>query len=130
MAARSISVDPELDRIYLGGIGRVFVLRDISQAIEDRPGIDACNQLLECFPDPMTSALTVRFCATGCGLVRVAVYDRAGRLVKILGLTKSGRAAWRWDGTDQTGSKVPAGLYFVHLTSRLKHATRKVIKVN
>jgi hypothetical protein len=129
-SARSIAVDPELDRIYLGDASRVFVLRDESQAIAERPGIDANDQLLECFPDPMTSALTVRFCATGCGPVKVAVYDRAGRLVKILGLTKSGRATWRWDGTDQTGSKIPAGLYFVRLTSRLKHATRKVIKVN
>jgi DNA-binding beta-propeller fold protein YncE len=129
-SARSIAVDPEIDRVYLGGMGRVFVLRDESQAIEDRPGIDANDQLLECFPDPMTSALTVRFCATGCGLVKIAVFDRAGRLVKALGQAKSERAAWRWDGTDQAGSKVPAGLYFVHLTSRLKHATRKVIKVN
>jgi DNA-binding beta-propeller fold protein YncE len=127
--ARSIAVDPELDRIYLGGAGRVFVLRDASPGIEERPGIDANSRLLECFPDPMTSALTVRFCAPDWGPVKVAVYDRAGRLVKILGRAKSGRAAWRWDGTDQAGSKVPAGLYFVHLTSRLKHATRKVIKI-
>lgn len=59
------------------------------------------------------------------------IYDAGGRLVKLLSqLTLNGE--WSiavWDGTDDFGHKLPAGIYFCQLKSGSEKEIKKIIKV-
>ena len=50
----------------------------------------------------------------------IFVYDRCGRLVRRLASHASGENSTKyssWDGTDETGHRMPVGLYFVVYTN-------------
>jgi flagellar hook assembly protein FlgD len=63
--------------------------------------------------------------------VSLEVYDVAGRLVSTLvdGELDAGRHQAKWDGTNNDGKRIPAGIYFSRLDSGGKRATEKVILV-
>jgi hypothetical protein len=73
--------------------------------------------LLPARPNPMLAATWIPVAGGVAGptlLVRVAVYDPSGRLVRVLhrGPLDSG-AHVMWDGANESGAAVPAGTYFV-----------------
>lgn len=53
------------------------------------------------------------------------IYDVSGRLIKecVLFPTIS------WDGTDLTGCKVPAGVYFYHLEIDKQQVVGKIVRI-
>ena len=65
------------------------------------------------------------------GPYRVEVYDVQGRLVRIPG---EGQAEFpqlqeiAWDGTDRRGVSVPAGVYFIRLSTREESHSVKIVK--
>ncbi len=69
-------------------------------------------------PDPARDACTIRWSAAFGGLTHALVVDAAGRRVRDLG------AAWRpigeqsliWDGRNDAGASVAAGVYFARIT--------------
>jgi hypothetical protein len=65
------------------------------------------------------------------GRVRLVVYDVRGRAVRTLveGAVPPGRHRATWTGTDQNGSRVAAGVYFVHLRADAFRSTRAVTMV-
>lgn len=66
---------------------------------------------LNVFPNPMRAACSVELPAGAAG-GRVFVYDAGGRIVRGLDGAGPGRRI-TWDGTNFSGQKVGAGLYFV-----------------
>jgi hypothetical protein len=88
--------------------------------------------LRSAFPNPFASGTEIVFdLPSGSGLVRLDVYDLAGRRVKRLfeGVLPPSRQHLRWDGRDDRGSGVAAGVYFVMLDSQLGTKTHRVIKM-
>jgi hypothetical protein len=69
----------------------------------------AVSTRLHAYPDPFNCILTVNFVPHG----RLSIYSASGRLVRVLSVP--GRGLVRWDGLDQTGSVVPAGVYLLHI---------------
>jgi len=69
------------------------------------------------YPNPFNPKTTFSFELLYPDDARLAVYDAQGRLVKVLvdGLCAAGRTAVTWDGTDESGEPVPAGVYFYRL---------------
>ena len=65
------------------------------------------------------------------GRVDVAVFDAAGRRVRTLvsGPLAAGRHPVAWDGTDRTGARARAGVYFARAVVREGVATRRVVRV-
>lgn len=62
----------------------------------------------------------------------ITIYDASGRLVKTLNQDKNQVQALRsieWDGRDESGHAIPAGIYFTQLKSGCKILTEKVIKL-
>jgi flagellar hook assembly protein FlgD len=57
------------------------------------------------------------------------VYDVAGRLIRTLadGAFTAGRHPSVWDGTDERGKHVAAGVYFARLDAGAIHEQRSVI---
>jgi hypothetical protein len=86
-----------------------------------------------CVPNPARQTTTVRY-----GLprteenVRLALYGPGGRLVRTLvpgGGRDAGYYVATWDGRDDRGQPVAAGLYFVLLETGRQHRTQKVLLV-
>jgi hypothetical protein len=79
-------------------------------------------------PNPFSPSTRIDFAIPTKGNVDLAVYDVAGRLVRLLasGGREAGRYSVQWDGKDSGGARVSAGVYFYRLTSQGESMTRKM----
>ena len=65
------------------------------------------------------------------GRLRIAVWDVTGRLVRELdaGAPAAGPVVIDWDGTDDTGARVPPGVYLLRTLDRPSGAPLKVVRI-
>jgi len=70
-------------------------------------------------PNPARGATTLRFGLPRPARVELALYDQQGRRVRSLlsGTQPAGERTITWDGRDESGRALPAGLYFVRLAT-------------
>jgi hypothetical protein len=63
---------------------------------------------------------TVRFGIAKAGRVQIGIYDVTGRKIRNLAdrVFPAGEQALRWDGTDDAGTKVARGVYFVRSSTQ------------
>lgn len=84
-------------------------------------------------PNPFTSATEIRFALAETGPVRLRIYDPAGRLVRTLvdaAMPAGPAPAVRWDGRDDAGRPVGAGLYLLKLESAAGAESRRMLRLN
>jgi hypothetical protein len=83
-------------------------------------------------PNPFRSAVALRLDMRQAGPAHVSVHDAAGRLVRTLanGAYPAGSHALQWDGLDDAGRALPAGLYFVSAEAAGTRAAGRVVKLN
>ncbi len=84
------------------------------------------------YPNPSRSSVTLRYQLATTGEARLDIYDITGRLVKSLpqGIVSAGAVrTFTWDGSDQLGRKVTAGVYFCRLTAGEKHKSIRFILI-
>ena len=64
--------------------------------------------------------------------VNLTVYDITGTKVKILLSTQKqhGYHSVIWDGTDDSGHELAAGVYFIQLTTRNFNKTKKIVLID
>ena len=79
-------------------------------------------------PNPFNPVTTLQFAVPTQARVVMKVYDVAGRAVRTLdpGELPAGDHVVTWDGADDSGGRVSAGVYFVRLRSATTERTRKV----
>lgn len=67
-------------------------------------------------PSPFTGSTSIGYATPG-GITQLAVYDMSGRIVRTLtsGVIGSGEYAIAWDGLDDSGNALGAGIYLVRL---------------
>jgi len=77
------------------------------------------TRLRGCTPNPFARGTSVNYELAQYGPVELAVHDVSGRLVRRLesGPRQRGIHAVRWDGSDDRGHAVPAGVYFVRYSA-------------
>ena len=82
--------------------------------------------VLWCQPNPVSDAATLRFRLPAAGVVRLGVFDSAGRRVADLasGFHEAGFHDVRWDA-----QRLPAGMYFARLEWNGQSAERKLVRV-
>jgi hypothetical protein len=87
------------------------------------------NALGPCFPNPFNPRVTIPFEVQKDGMVRLAVYDVSGHLVRTLlhAWTAHGPHDATWDGSSDAGVPVSSGVYFCHLHAGGFSAARKVV---
>jgi len=69
-------------------------------------------------PNPFCDGTVLGLALPGPEGIDLAIYDLTGRRVVALsrGILPAGQHAYRWDGTDASGRRLPGGLYFARLT--------------
>jgi hypothetical protein len=96
---------------------------DVAQAVSS-------YRLLRTFPNPLSSSTTIAFeIEGGEASVRLRVFDVEGRLVRTLldGRAPAGETQVVWDGVDDRGRRVAAGLYLCRLQGPGFDETRRLL---
>ncbi|RMG38591.1 MAG: T9SS C-terminal target domain-containing protein, partial [Planctomycetota bacterium] len=85
--------------------------------------------LLPAHPNPFRGTTVLPLVVEHTGPVDLAVFDVAGRRVRTLvrGRMTAGPHEIRWDGRDERGHRVPAGVYFVRMAASGRTFTRKAV---
>ena len=80
-------------------------------------------------PNPTAAGATFRFSLRAPGTVELDLYNVAGQRVRRIasGAFGAGDHAVPWDGADDTGQTLAAGVYFVNLRADGMTATRKLL---
>jgi YVTN family beta-propeller protein len=122
----SLAWNPLQSRVYgtNGQYNVVYVFRDTTTGIEEVAGREAARPALTASPSAFT--LSVEFRGVGAG--RVEVFDREGRIVRVLDRPGGAGASCRWDGRDERGRAAPAGVYVAVLRGDAERRV-KVVKV-
>jgi len=98
-------------------------------AVGDRPSADLASRAS---PNPFRNATFVRLVSRTSGHARMFVYDASGRLVAHAweGEVTSGPTTVPWNGRDDAGRAVPAGIYLYRLEGRAEDATGRIVKLD
>jgi hypothetical protein len=83
-------------------------------------------------PNPFGESTQIYYQTATNGPARLEVFDAGGRRVRSLGSEAhppSGSGAVLWDGRDDAGARVPAGVYFARVTAGKAVATRTMVRV-
>lgn len=80
-------------------------------------------------PNPCRENAIIKYTVVGKSVVKVLVYDIAGKLVNVLvNETKdSGDYSINWDATDKKGARVVAGIYYISINNDNKVSTKKLV---
>jgi hypothetical protein len=80
-------------------------------------------------PNPFSGSTTIRFHLPVRNEVELSVFDIGGRRLQTLasGTLEAGDYTVHWDGRDETGEKVAAGIYFYRLEGSEVDETRKMV---
>jgi hypothetical protein len=97
--------------------------------------LKAKSPRLEVYPNPFRDAVSIEFQIPGQGVassqksvVSIKIYDASGRMVRQFNhLTNYSFNQVVWDGTDDSGRRLPAGIYFIRVESDEFKETEKVI---
>lgn len=82
---------------------------------------------MTCYPNPCFGRLNIRFSKKTEEPVLASVYNIKGQLVDQWHSEKTSQLVW--EGTDNTGKEVPAGLYLIRIRSGSETLVRKVMLV-
>lgn len=80
-------------------------------------------------PNPLVHRTVLAFDLAQAGAIRVSLYDASGRLARTLvdEPLSAGRYQRVWDGADDGGRKLAAGIYFVHFDAGTVQARQKIV---
>ena len=83
------------------------------------------------YPNPFSAEAAISFSLPSAGRVSVTIYDMSGRAVRTLSDTEMQAAehTLMWDGLDQAGSAVGAGVYFCRLQACGETVTQKMLRI-
>ncbi len=95
-----------------------------------------CQVMLSVNPNPFRSIINIGlgYSAKNRGKaqnLQLRIFDTTGRLIRsfVLPTAYSLLPTVVWDGTDQTGRMVPAGVYFIVLSAGEQNRVQKIIKI-
>lgn len=101
-------------------------------AVEERPEATPVALVVGASPNPFSRGTRISYALPRAGEVSLAVHDAAGRPVRSLasGRLEPGRHTASWDGRDDNGSRVAAGVYLYRLSFEQKTVSGKLLLTN
>ncbi|HSG90487.1 MAG TPA: FlgD immunoglobulin-like domain containing protein, partial [Pseudomonadales bacterium] len=118
--------------LVTAGTGRMLITTSAPSApTAAPPSARFATTLLPPQPNPFNPRTQLSFELGAAGRVRLAIYDAAGRRVRLLvdELLPAGRHERIWQGVDDRGTQVASGVYFVRMAAPGKSAAQKVVLV-
>ena len=110
------------------------VRRWVGTAVELTAAVGAPERVVlgAAYPNPFAGSTTIRVGLAEPGRVRLAVYDLLGRQVAVLleGQKSAGRYVVTWDGRDESGRLMAAGVYLYRLETERTVLTRRLVLVH
>ena len=81
------------------------------------------------YPNPMSNSIGIEYTVPMDSYVILNIYNASGQLVRTLLNKKmnAGKHRITWDGTDNTGIKVPSGVYFYQIKTENYTSNKKMI---
>ncbi len=97
-----------------------------SSSVDETPG---ALSLLQSHPNPFGGVTVIRYGLPVANEVRLGIYDLKGRLVRTLtvGHEADGSGFADWDGRDERGLQIPAGVYFCRLEAGGQSEMLKIV---
>ncbi|MCP4545569.1 MAG: T9SS type A sorting domain-containing protein [bacterium] len=91
-------------------------------------GAPAAVMDLSAYPNPFNPKTSIRFTTKTGGLVKLSVYDAAGRHLAMLldEVVAAGEHVVDWTARNAEGNELPSGVYFVNMESGGEQVTRKL----
>jgi hypothetical protein len=124
-------VVPSTRAVLLDSIMKFFGIGGGTGVMEytEPSGVPMRTELAAPYPNPGLRVLSIRYQLAQASAVSLLLYDAAGRLVRTLadGVKEPGYYMVQWDGRDDLGRKVPAGVYFVTLQTQDYNKVEKAI---
>jgi hypothetical protein len=135
--AAALAFDAQGNAILAGeSLGNIAVARVLNgpdaSAVIQAPAGSGGLFLSAPSPNPTTSGATLALELKADTRTSASVYDVAGRVVRRLfgdRALEAGRHMLGWDGRDDAGRPVAAGVYYLRLAAPGGDATRKVVVV-
>ena len=86
-------------------------------------------RVYDAYPNPFNPVTTLRYQLPEANMVTVTIYDMAGREVKNLIDQQQGQGLHniKWNGTNNLGKAVSAGIYLYQVQSGMYNQTNKMI---
>jgi len=119
----------------VGRLGKIYKTTDGGAGITE----DICrapkSEFMKVSPNPFSPQTAISYSLLASAYLSLEIFDLSGRLVTTLfeGTQGAGQHAVSWNGQDQMGKKLPAGVYFCQLTTiNAKEAVRiskKIIRL-
>jgi hypothetical protein len=91
------------------------------------PPPDAHGLRLQVSPNPFNPTTVIQLDGSGTGWSDVVVRDVAGRLVRTLARGSAGQQRWVWDGHNDRGEPVAAGVYLVSVQRGPERASARAV---
>lgn len=118
-------------RTTVGIWSTVYASDTLTVASNVAVGEGARARVLELFapePNPVVVGTTLRFAVPEAGRVRLMIAGIDGRRVRLLldGEWPAGPARLAWDGRDDSGRRVPDGVYVCRIATRTGSAARRI----
>jgi hypothetical protein len=113
-----------------GGNDVMYKRGDNESSIDETNRTPLNNQAVSVVPNPFTHYAKIAFALPLSNKYRVylAIYDAIGRKVYTQAFTKSA-TTHLWDGTDNNGHILPAGVYFVRIEAGAENIVKLVVKL-
>jgi hypothetical protein len=129
------AADPDRDEVYrLEALHPYELVSSLgpfhSQVVAETPSTLRLS-LGQSLPNPMREQARIDFVLPAPSAVSLKVYDAGGRHLRTLvaGALPAGPTSQLWDGRDDAGRQVPAGLYFYRLDAGGQVLTRKLLVI-
>jgi hypothetical protein len=129
-----LAIDTTANTLYAATYGGGVFSYAFFTSVEEDPS--ACedpqnNAVVQIYPNPFSRMTTISFdTKPGIKSMELKIYDAAGRLVKSFKLPTAYSILPTnvvWDGSDDFGGQVPAGIYFGELKARNLRTVSKLI---
>lgn len=115
-------VEAAIDDFIIEGIPGVA-------GVEGTVAESGATRLMPNRPNPFSRETSIRFRLAESGPAELTIFDPAGRRIRSLvsGQQEAGEHAVTWDGQDDSGRDVSAGVYFYELRTATAEAQRKML---